>query len=97
MAPERKIHPNSSGIDLVIYGEYLFEPYGLGRYIVLYYGSLIRSFGRMPMERQKLKIKEVLYHELTHHLEHMAGDKTLEKKAAADLNAYKQKRTGRDE
>jgi hypothetical protein len=49
------------------------------------------------MERQKLKIKEVLYHELTHHLEHMAGDKTLEKKDAADLNAYKQKRTGRDE
>ena len=97
LAPESKTHPQSIGGDLVINGEYHYQPYGLGRYIVLYFGSLIRSFGRMPMERQKQKIKDVLYHELTHHLEHMAGDKTLVKKDAVDLNAYKQRRPGRDD
>jgi hypothetical protein len=92
LSPDTKIHPQSIGNDLVINGEYHYQPYGLGRYIVLYYGSLVRSCGHMPEDAQKQKIKEVLYHELTHHLENMAGDKTLEKKDAADLDAYKRKR-----
>jgi predicted Zn-dependent protease with MMP-like domain len=91
LSPDTKLHPQSVSDELLINGEYHFDPYGLGRYIVLYYGSLRRSFGHLPKERQIERVKEVLKHELTHHLEHQAGDKTLEKKDAAELNQYKRK------
>lgn len=91
LSPETKLHPQGISNGLVINGEYHNEPHGLGRYIVIYYGSLSRAYGALPAEKQTEKLKEVLYHELTHHLENMAGDKSLEVKDAVFLEDYKKK------
>lgn len=96
LSPDTKIHPQSAGKELLINGEYHNEPYGMGRYIVLYYGSLIKTFGHLPEKRLKEKIKEVLYHELTHHLESMAGDKSLEIKDSIFLEEYKGRHRKKD-
>ena len=74
---------NSNG--LLILGQYHVQPYGLGRYVTINYGSLLMVHGHLPAEAFKAKIKETLHHELTHHLEHMAGDKTLEIKDEQDV------------
>lgn len=92
LSPETKIHPQSVGSELFINGEYHNEPYGMGRYIVLYYGSLIRTCGHLPEEQMTAKVKEVLYHELIHHLENMAGDRSLEKSDEAFLSKYLKKK-----
>lgn len=91
LSPETKIHPKSVGKELVINGEYHNE-YGMGRYIMLYYGSLMRSYGHLSDEQLMKKVKEVLYHELIHHLENMAGDKSLEKSDSEFLDNYLRKR-----
>lgn len=91
LSPETKIHPKSVGNELVINGEYHNDPYGMGRYIVLYYGSLMRTYGHLSVEKLKKKVKEVLYHELIHHLENMAGDKSLEKRDSELLDRYLRK------
>jgi predicted Zn-dependent protease with MMP-like domain len=92
LSPETKIHPKSVGKELVINGEYHNEPYGMGRYIILYYGSLMRSYGHLSDEKLMKKVKEVLYHELIHHLESMAGDRSLERSDAEFLDNYLRKR-----
>ena len=97
LSPETKVHPQSVGDELVINGEYHHEPNGLGRYIVLYYGSMSRSYGRLPDTAQIKKLKEVLYHELTHHLENLAGDKSLELTDAKNLEKYRQKHLQSDD
>ena len=64
----------------------------MGRYIILYYGSLMRSYGHLSDEKLMKKVKEVLYHELIHHLESMAGDRSLERSDAEFLDNYLRKR-----
>lgn len=66
------------GDGLVIMGMYHHEPLGLGRYITVHYGSLLAVYGFMPPQIFREKLKEVLHHELTHHLESLAGDRSLE-------------------
>jgi len=89
LSSDLKEHPDSAGGGLYTLGEYKFEPTGLGRYIVIYYGSLAAVYGSAGKERLVEKLREVLYHELTHHLEHMAGDRSLERKDEADLSRYR--------
>jgi len=74
---------------LYILGHYHVQPHGLGRYVSIYYGSLIRAYGWMPPEQFKGQIKSTLHHELTHHLESLAGDKSLEVQDAIDRAKYK--------
>jgi len=71
---------------LLILGRYHFEPYGLGRYVTINYGSLMQIYGHLPAPEFREKIKGVLHHELTHHLEHLAGDRSLERKDAEDVS-----------
>jgi len=59
-------------------GMYNVQPMGLGRYITIHYGSLVQAYGNESVELFKKKLKDVLYHELVHHIEHMAGDRSLE-------------------
>ena len=66
-------------------GHYHFNPMGLGRHITIYYGSIMAVYGNYGEEFILQKLKETLYHELTHHIEHMAGDKTLERKDEIDM------------
>lgn len=63
---------------LLTLGCYHYEPRGLGRYITIHYGSMVQAFGHLSHDRFRAELKDVLHHELTHHIEHMAGDKTLE-------------------
>jgi len=70
---------------LIILGQYHVEPRGLGRYVTINYGSLMVKYGHFTPEGFIEKLKYVLHHELTHHLEHLAGDRTLEIKDAEDV------------
>jgi len=92
LSPNAKTHPDSMDGSLYTLGEYRFDPAGLGRYIVIYYGSFAAVHGGLPDRMLAKKLKEVLYHELTHHLEHMAGDKSLERQDKTDLERYRRKR-----
>lgn len=92
LLPETKHHPEGQGDDLYILGQYHADPAGLGRYISIYYGSFRLVHGRLFPRAQKDKLRELLYHELTHHLEHMAGNKDLEWQDKADLEDYRRRR-----
>lgn len=92
LLPDTKLHPESRGNDLYITGEYHYDPKGFGRYITVYYGSFCRVCAHMDREAQISFLRDVLHHELVHHLEGLAGDKSLEARDAADIDAYKRKR-----
>lgn len=51
----------------------------LGRYVELYYGSFVELYGSMDDELFRTRLKKTLHHELTHHIESMAGDRSLER------------------
>jgi len=70
---------------LVILGQYHVDPRGLGRYVTIHYGSMVSVYGHLSPQKFKEKLKEVLHHELTHHLESLAGDRSLEIKDAHDV------------
>lgn len=62
-------------------GRYTLGTYfrnGMGRYIELYYGSFVELYGDMEDEIFRRRLKNTLHHELTHHIESMAGDRSLE-------------------
>ena len=86
-SPLWKIHPQSRGCELSILGEYHVE-YGLGRFIVIYYGSFQHVYPNLADDVLRLEMKKVLEHELTHHLESLAGEKDLEIADAVQLMKY---------
>lgn len=69
---------------LLILGQYHVDPMGLGRYVTINYGSVVAAHGHLGEKSFKEKLKSVLYHELTHHLESLAGDHSLEVQDAID-------------
>jgi len=77
---------------LLILGQYHVEPHGLGRYVTINYGSLVAAHGYLNPEGFREKMKHVLHHELTHHLEHLAGDRSLEIKDAQHVRELLAKR-----
>lgn len=81
--------PSPHGAGLFTLGTYHNEPYGLGRYIVLYYGSLRRAFGHTSRLAQQQELRKVLLHELTHHVESLAGVRDLEIKDADKIQSYR--------
>ena len=91
--PEIKLHAESEDYNnLYILGEYHSDPRGLGRYITIYYGSFMRLYANTSPEYQKERLKKVLFHEFTHHLESLAGERELEKKDNIDLWKYKSRK-----
>jgi len=70
---------------ILILGHYHVQPYGLGRYVTIYYGSLTIAYGYLPPEAFIQKLKDTLHHELTHHLESLAGDRSLEIEDARNI------------
>jgi len=70
---------------LLILGQYHVDPYGLGRYVTIHYGSLVAAYGYLSAEGFVEKLRDTLHHELTHHLESLAGDRTLEIKDRQDI------------
>ena len=92
LSPDEKLHPASDEKNpLFILGEYHYQRFGLGRYIVIYYGSFAKTFSYLQPEKLKERLRKTLFHEFTHHLESLAGDKSLEVKDAQDLQKYKQR------
>ena len=71
--------------ELLILGEYHVEPYGFGRYITIYYGSMKEAYGHLGPRTFLKKLEDVLHHELVHHLEDLAGDHSLEAQDAIEL------------
>jgi len=88
LLPEMKISSEAVAGDLYTLGEYETS-YTMGRLVRIYYGSILRTHGDMPPERFREVLREVLHHELTHHLESMAGDHGLEDDDALHLAWYK--------
>ena len=90
LLPDTQLHPESGGADnLYILGQYHNQPRGLGRYITIYYGSFIRVYGYCTPDRQKEELKKIVFHEFRHHLESLAGDRSLEIQDAVDIAKYK--------
>jgi len=67
-------------------GEYRRDQ--MGRYIVLYYGSLCAVHGNSSEKKMRKHLRDVLTHELTHHLESLAGDRSLEIEDAKNMHNY---------
>jgi hypothetical protein len=67
-------------------GEYRRDQ--MGRYIVLYYGSLCIVHGSSSRKDMRKHLRSVLTHELTHHLESLAGARDLEIEDEMDLHDY---------
>jgi len=93
LLPDVKMHDASEGRDhLYVLGEYHNEPRGLGRYITVYFGSFMMLHSRLAPDRQKDKLRKILYHEFTHHLESLAGERELEIEDAKGILEYKLRR-----
>ncbi len=50
----------------------------MGRYIEIFYGSFVELYGDIPPMQFDRRLKSTLHHELTHHIEGLAGDRSLE-------------------
>ena len=77
LLPQEKISPYAVGDDLYILGEYQSGG-SMGRLIKIYYGSFEKLFGSLSEEEFKERLKKTLFHEFTHHLESLAGERDLE-------------------
>lgn len=84
---ETKYHPGRVADDLLILGEY-YRDRIFGRYIVIYYGSMRHVFRGASDEVFLEELERVLKHELTHHLEHRAGERDLEIEDERELIHY---------
>lgn len=62
---------------LLVMGMYFVDQ--MGRHIEIYYGSFKERFAAAPPERWKRELAKTLKHELTHHLENLAYDRSLER------------------
>lgn len=91
LSPEVKIHPEAKGRnDLYIMGEYDIRR-GLGRSVTIYYGSFMQVYPNADAATLKNHLRDTLFHELTHHLETLAGERDLEIQDDIDLEAYRER------
>ena len=68
----------ASGVPAYILGEYRAS-HAMGRGIVLFYGSFLKVYPDLADDAMgRARIMDVLKHELTHHLESLAGARDLE-------------------
>lgn len=86
LLPETKRSAADPDGGLYTLGEYRRDQ--MGRYIVIYYGSICVVHGRDDPEQMRLNLKKVLTHELTHHLESLAGERDLEIEDEIMLDEY---------
>ena len=77
--------------NLYTLGEYIVS-HSMGRYIAIYYGSFEFVFGQYATEEQIAKeLRKTLLHEFTHHLEHLAGERDLEKDDERRMRIYRER------
>lgn len=75
LLPQAKIHPQAIDNDLYILGEYCTS--SIGRNIRIYYGSLARVYSSCTREQYYNHLRDVLVHEVRHHVESLAGYRDL--------------------
>jgi len=76
-----------AGPDVYILGEYCHDE--LGRYINIYYGSFAAMFYDEPRDVWVDELRETLRHELTHHVEGLAGARGLEIRDQEELERFR--------
>lgn len=62
---------------LLIMGMYFVDQ--MGRHVEIYYGSFCEAFPDVTPEKARAELTRTLKHELTHHIENLAWDRSLEK------------------
>ena len=60
----------------------------MGRRVEIFYGSFLQLYGDLSPKQFRKKLVETLHHELTHHIEGLAGDRTLERWDAEQTAAW---------
>lgn len=80
---EDEVADPEAGDDVYIMGEYCWDE--MGQYINLYYGSFVAVLAEEDESVWEEELRITLRHELTHHIEGMAGEKSLEYKDSAQL------------
>ena len=86
LLPETKLSEADPDGGLYTLGEYRRDQ--MGRYIVIYYGSVMAVHGHDTREEMRSSLKKLLAHELTHHLESLAGERDLEIEDEMQLDEY---------
>ena len=88
LLPDEVLHDESDpSAPLFVMGEYNVNR--LGRYINIYYGSFMQTYGHLPAKKLAKKIGSTLRHEFLHHLESLAGENGLETQDMMELDEYK--------
>lgn len=75
--------------DVYVMGEYIDDPFGLGNYIVLYYGSFLEVLGDAPPEVWEEELWETMLHEIRHHVELRAGVDDLDLEDLRQLEEFR--------
>ncbi|MGI6766234.1 MAG: metallopeptidase family protein [Lentihominibacter sp.] len=88
--PDIRRSPYAVADDLYILGSYHSNT-SMGRYIEIYYGSFEKLFSWMTEDALIEKMRDTLYHEFTHHIESLAGEKGLEIKDEEGIKKYMRK------
>lgn len=84
---DTKYHEKANKKDLLVLGEY--ARFGTRRQINIYYGSIRLSYAHLKRFELRNKLEELIYHELRHHTESLAGINDLELEDEAFLENYK--------
>ncbi len=85
---EDELPDSEAGPDVYIMGEYCHDE--MGRYINIYYGSFAALLFDEPREVWVEELRTTLRHELTHHVEGLAGERSLEYKDSAQLEQFRE-------
>ncbi len=86
LLPQSKTHSEDTE-HLYVLGEYHRDM--MGRYIYIYYNSLMAVYPHATEESIRPRLRKLLLHELTHHMESLAGLRDLEEKDALYLARFK--------
>lgn len=76
-----------AGEDVYVMGEYCCDE--MGRYIKIYYGSFAALLADEPRKVWEEELWITLRHELTHHMEGLAGERSLERKDSEQLEQFR--------
>lgn len=87
ISEELKSDPRSEKTELYIMGEYYYSG-AMGRGIVMYYTPFAERYGELEEEKMLAKLREILRHELRHHIEYMAGDFDLKEEEEEKIEKY---------
>lgn len=92
---EEALPDPGAGEDIYIMGEYCWDE--MGRYINLYYGSFAALLAEEDESVWEEELSETLRHELTHHVEGLAGERSLEYRDSAQLAEFRASHWTEDE